>query len=137
MFDAAEMKATQVGFVRVEPSTAGLYDGPSAATPLRVRDIRTVRPGFHRVPAFVARSPRNVTNTSLTPFASCPTRFDATDSNAMTRTKRLSFDMTAFVEAPFGAPPPTEFEMRYVDVVRALALTPPQARTAMAAGATR
>jgi hypothetical protein len=49
----------------------------------------------------------------------------------------LSFDMTAFVEAPFGAPPCTEFEIRYVEVVRALALTAPQARTAMAAGATR
>jgi hypothetical protein len=148
MFDADEMKATHVGFERVEPSTDGLYEGPSAAAPLFVRDMSTVRPGFQRVPAFVARLPRNVTKTSLTPSRSFPTRFDASDSNAITRTKRLSFDMTAFVDAPFGAPPCSEFEIRYVEVVRALvtvavspsralALTPPQARTAMAAGATR
>jgi hypothetical protein len=79
------------------------------------------------------------------PFRSPDTRFDASDSNAIARTKRLSFDMTAFVEDPFGAPPPVERDTTAVDVLRAVvtlvsgrapALTSAATTTAKTAAAT-
>jgi hypothetical protein len=144
MFEADEINATHVGFARRAPSIDGLYEGPSDGAPLLVRDRSTVRPRFHGVPRSLTGFARKITNTSFAPFRSLDTRFDASDSNAIARTKRLSFDITAFVEAPFGAPPPLEREMSSVDVVRAVvtlasgwanAATPPEARTASTTGA--
>src|SRR5438477_11832555 len=50
-FVAAERNATHDAGWWNEPSTAGENDGPSAGRPLKVREIRTVRPGRQTAPS--------------------------------------------------------------------------------------
>ena len=46
---------------------------------------------------------------------SLATRLEASDWNAITRAKRLSLEITALVDGPFGTPPPRALEMSRVD----------------------
>src|SRR4051812_3430684 len=92
---------------------------PLPDAPPRVREIRMFLPGRHFVPLLFALLPRSVAYTSLKPLPSRGPRFDASDSNAIARTKRLSFDMTGLVDAPFGMPPPRATDTMIVSWARA------------------
>src|SRR5215216_2057900 len=83
--EAWDRNATHDGFLRNAPLTAGEYDGPLAGAPLAVREISTFLPIFQAVPLLSIEPARLTTKTSLTPLVSPRTRFDASDSNAMTR----------------------------------------------------
>src|SRR3954468_15680360 len=81
--------------------------------------MRMFLPGRHFVPLLFALLPRRVAYTFFTPLPSRGPRFDASDSNAIARTKRLSFDITGFVDAPLGMPPPLARETMIVSWARA------------------
>src|SRR5918993_920421 len=113
-FVAAERKATQDGRLRKLPLTAAPKDGPLAWPPRRGRETRVVEPGNHWVPSLWNVPARRTTKTSLTPLVSPATRFVASDSNAITRAQRRSFEITALVDGPLGSPPPAALEMSTV-----------------------
>src|SRR3954468_4953127 len=99
-FGAAGRKATQGGPTSNPPPMAGEYEGPSAAPPLREREIRRILPGLHIWPRLSKWPRRRTTNTSLMPFESPRTRFDASDSKAIARAQRRSPEITAWVDGP-------------------------------------
>src|SRR5215217_609933 len=113
-FDADDRNATQRGRFLKAPSTAAPQEGPFAWPPLRGRETRRVPPGNHWVPSLAKTPARRTTKMSLTPLVSPATRSEASDSNAMTRAQRRSFEITGWVEGPFGTPPERLFEMRIV-----------------------
>ena len=65
---------------------------------------------------------RSTANTSVIPFVSLRTRLEASDWNAIARAKRLSFEITAWVEGPFGKPPSSACEISCVLCSRSAAL---------------
>src|SRR5205085_708738 len=109
-FVAAERNATHEAGWWNEPSIAGENDGPSAGRPLNVREIRIARPGRQAAPSLRTGPARRTANTSVVPSASFGTRLEASDWKAMARAKRLSWEITPCVEAPFGMPPPIASE---------------------------
>ena len=137
MFDAAERKATHFGALWKPPLIAGSNEGPLAGTPLAVREISRVLPGFQGAPELSTRPARSTTKTSVAPLVSPRTRLEASDSNAMARAKRLSPEITGFVEGPLGTPPPSAFEIRCVVWTRVAAPAPPAVRATAATSAAR
>src|SRR4051794_5131875 len=86
MLLASERKPTQVGGVSWKaPSIVAAKEAPLARARLPVREIRTVRPIRHGTPSLSILPVRLTTNTSLTPFVSPLTRFDASDWKAIAR----------------------------------------------------
>src|SRR3954447_12689872 len=81
--------------------------------------MRRFLPGRHFVPLLLALLPRRVAYTSIRPLPSRGPRSVASDSYAIARTKRLSFDITAFVEGPLGVPPPLATDTISVSCARA------------------
>ena len=114
MFEASERKPTQVGLRWKPPLIAGMEDGPFAGAPLRVREMRTVRPALQGEPLLPMLPARSTANTSWTPFVSPRTMSLASDSNAIAREKRLSFEITGWVDGPFGILPSYAREIRDV-----------------------
>src|SRR3954447_23687019 len=103
-FVASERKATHEPFVVVLPSTAAPNDGPSAG-PSGPRESSAASLTAHGEPVLPNEPPRRTAKTSRWPFVSPATRFEATDSKAMTLAKRRSREITGFSDAPFGVPP--------------------------------
>src|SRR5258708_2313915 len=93
---------------------AGENDGPLAGVPPMPREISEGLPGFQSAPSFLTEPPRATTKTSLTPCVSPGTRLDASDSKAIARAKRLSFEITPLVDGPLGRPPSIALEIRVV-----------------------
>src|SRR4051812_18964550 len=85
MLEAADRKPTQVGALWKAPSTDGEKDGPLAGPWPPVREIRLVLPTLQGTPSLSMWPVRLTTKTSLTPFVSPRTRFDASDWNAIAR----------------------------------------------------
>ena len=105
MFEASERKPTHVGLRWKPPLIAGMDEGPFAGAPLRVREMRMVRPGFQGAPKLSILPVRSTANTSCTPFVSPRTMSLACDSKAIARAKRLSFEITGCVDGPLGILP--------------------------------
>src|SRR4051794_11411505 len=122
MLLASERKPTQLGGVSWNaPSIEGAKDAPLARARWPVREIRTVLPTRHGAPSLSILPVRLTTNTSLTPFVSPLTRFEASDWKATARAYRLSFEMTGWVDAPLGPAPPSPREIRKVTGVPEIA----------------
>src|SRR3954453_5325973 len=104
-FVASDSKATQCGSVVTEPSSDGARDAPLASAPLPATLTRCSEPEpFGRLRPSRPFG-RDQTKTSVTPFVSPLTRFDASDWNAARRVLRLSPEMVGALEAPFAAAP--------------------------------
>src|SRR3954453_13891294 len=102
MFEASDRKPTHGGARWNPPLMAGIDAGPLAGAPLRVREMRPVRRALQGEPLLPMLPPRSRAKTSWTPFRSPRTMLLASDSNAIARAKRLSFEMTGWVDGPFG-----------------------------------
>jgi hypothetical protein len=74
-----------------------------------------VRPGLQAEPLLPILPERSTANTSCTPFVSPRTMSLACDSNAIARAKRLSFEITGWVDGPFGILPLYDREISKVD----------------------
>src|SRR3954454_2977634 len=86
MFVASDRKPTHDGGVSWKaPTIEGRTEGPSARTREPVREIRTVLPICHGTPSLSILPVRLTTKTSLTPFVSPRTRFEASDWKAIAR----------------------------------------------------
>src|SRR5215212_7719379 len=83
--EAADRKPTHFGRARNDPSTAGPHEGPLAGAPPRPRETRIVGPANHWVPSLPKTPSRRTTRTSLAPFVSPATRFEASDWKAIAR----------------------------------------------------
>src|SRR3954470_16380438 len=117
--DARERNATQRGRRSNTPPTAGGYDAPFAGLPPRPRERRRVLSTRQRPPLLPIRPARRTAKSSVRPLRSSRTMFDARDWNAMIRAKRLSPEITPWVDGAFGVPPRNEREISFVCCVRA------------------
>src|SRR3954452_7396497 len=99
--DASDRNATHFGPTSKPPLIAGAQEAPFAERPPCVRESSRVLPGFHIWPRLSKCPRRRTTKTSLSPFTSRRTRFDASDSNAIARAQRRSPEITALVDGPF------------------------------------
>src|SRR5437764_142236 len=81
-FDAFETNATQRGPWFCSPSMSGRYDGPFAGPPFGAREISSVLPFCHGGPDSEILPVRWTRKTSVVPFVSPDTMFDASESKA-------------------------------------------------------
>src|SRR3954471_3191839 len=85
MFEAADRKPTHVGALWKAPSIEGEKEAPLAGPCPPVREMRLLPPTVHGTPSLSMWPVRLATKTSLRPFVSPLTRFDASDWNAIAR----------------------------------------------------
>src|SRR3954453_5709325 len=86
MLLASDRKPTQLGGVSWKaPSIVAVNEGPLARARPPVREISEVLPICHGTPSLSILPVRLTTNTSLTPFVSPRTMFEASDWNAIPR----------------------------------------------------